>query len=192
VTDIAISRDGKHLVYSRNIDDQNIWRASLNGQHVAGPAKFIASTRRDTQSYYSPDGKRIVFESNRSGNEEIWICNADGSHPVQLTYFGDAWAGSPMWSPDGAEIALGSNAAGTWDIYVISSGGGKPRRLTNDGADQSWPSWSRDGKSIYYFSTRGKQGQIWKMRTTGGPERQVTRNGGLWSNESLDGKDLYY
>ena len=192
VTDIAISRDGKRLVYGHQIDDQNIWRASLNGQHVAGSTKFVASTRRDTQSYYSPDGKRIVFESDRSGNEEIWICNADGSHPLQLTYFGNAWAGSPMWSPDGKSIALGANAAGNWDIYVVSSGGGKPRRLTNDGADHSWPSWSQNGKWIYYFSTRGKQAQIWKMPATGGPEVQVTRNGGFWSNESRDGKDLYY
>ncbi len=192
VTDVAISRDGKHLVYSHQIDDQNIWRASLNGQHVDGPANFIASTRRDTQARYSPDGQRIVFESDRSGNEEIWLCNADSSNPVQLTYLGHAWAGAPKWSPDGKSIAFAANAAGNWDIYVVSSGGGKPRRLTNDGADESWPSWSRDGKWIYYFSNRGKHAQIWKMRATGGPEIQVTQNGGLWSNESLDSKDLFY
>ena len=97
-----------------------------------------------------------------------------------------------MWSPDGKSIALGANAAGNWDIYVVISGGGKPRRLTNDGADHSWPSWSQNGKWIYYFSTRGKQAQIWKMPATGGPEVQVTRNGGFWSIESRDGKDLYY
>jgi Tol biopolymer transport system component/DNA-binding winged helix-turn-helix (wHTH) protein len=192
VSDIAISRDGQQLVYSHQLTDQNIWRASLNGQRVIGPRKFIASTRRDTQSYYSPDGKRIVFESNRSGNEEIWICNADGSDPVQLTYFGNAWAGAPRWSPDGENIAFAANAAGNWDIYIVSSGGGKPKRLTKDGADECWPSWSRDGQWIYYFSNRGTQTQIWKMRATGGPEIQVTRNGGLWSSESLDGKDLYY
>jgi Tol biopolymer transport system component/DNA-binding winged helix-turn-helix (wHTH) protein len=192
ISDVAISRDGKHLLYSHDIEDQNIYRASLNAQHAAEPMKFIASTRRDIQGYYSPDGKRIVFESNRSGAEEIWICDADGSNPVQLTHFGNAWAGSPMWSPDGEKIAFGANAAGNWDIYVVSSGGGKPKRLTDDGADESWPSWSRDGKWIYYFSNRGKQGQIWKMPVNGGPEIQVTKNGGFWSNESLDGKDLYY
>lgn len=49
-----------------------------------------------------------------------------------------------------------------------------------------------DGKWIYYFSNRGKQAQIWKMQVTGGPETQVTNNGGLWSNESANGKDLYH
>jgi Tol biopolymer transport system component/DNA-binding winged helix-turn-helix (wHTH) protein len=192
VADIAISRDGKHLVYSHESDDQNIWRASLNHQHVAGPTKFIASTRRDVQARYSPDGNRIAFESNRSGNEEIWICRADASDPVQLTYFGNAWAGAPEWSPDGKNIVFAANAAGNWDIYIVSSAGGKPRPLTKDGADESWPSWSRDGEWIYYFSNRGKQAQIRKVRATGGPEIQVTRKGGLWSDESIDGKDLYY
>jgi len=192
VSDVAISSNGKHLLYSRQIEDQNIWRASLNGSRVSGATSFIASTRRDTQAHFSPDGKRIAFESDRSGNEEIWICNADGSHPVQLTYFGNAWAGSPKWSPDGAEIAFDANAAGNWDVYIVGVAGGKPKRLTSDGADHSWPSWSRDGKWIYYFSNRGKQAHIWKMRATGGPEIQVTKDDGLRSNESPDGKDLYY
>lgn len=192
VTDVAISRDGKRLMYAYAIDDQNIWRASLRDGRVTRPTNFIASTRRDTQAHYSPDGTRIVFESNRSGNEEIWACNADGSDPVQLTYFGNAWAGSPSWSPDGKQIAFGANAAGEWDIYIISADGGKPRRLTHGGADESWPTWSRDGEWIYYFSNRSKQGQIWKMRATGGPEVQITRHGAYWSSSSVDGKDLYY
>jgi Tol biopolymer transport system component len=81
IGDIAISRDGKQLVYSRDVEDQNIWRAALSGQHAAEPTKFIASSRRDMQGYYSPDGKRIAFESDRSGSEEIWLCNADGLIP---------------------------------------------------------------------------------------------------------------
>ena len=120
------------------------------------------------------------------------MCNADASHPEQLTYFGNAWAGSLMWSPDGENVAFMSNAAGNWNIYIVSSGGGKPRQLTKEGADETWPSWSHDGKCIYYYSNRGGQVQIRKMPATGGPEIQVTRNGGFWSNESLDGKDFYY
>jgi dipeptidyl aminopeptidase/acylaminoacyl peptidase len=164
----------------------------VHGGRVIGARNFIASTRRDTQAHYSPDGQRIVFESNRSGNEEIWVCNADGSDPVQLTYFGNAWAGAPAWSPDGKEIALGANAAGDWHIYIIGADGGKRRRFTREGADESWPTWSRDGQWIYYFSNRSKQGQIWKMRATGGPEIQITRHGAYWSGSSVDGKDLYY
>jgi Tol biopolymer transport system component/DNA-binding winged helix-turn-helix (wHTH) protein len=192
VTDLAVSRDGRHLIYAHDIDDQNIWRASLKDGHLGTASNFIVSTRRDMQAHYSPDGKRIAFESNRSGNEEVWLCDADGSDPVQLTYFGNAWAGAPSWSPDGRQIAFAANAAGEWDIYIVSSEGGKPNRFTYEGADESWPTWSRDGNWIYYFSNRSKEAKIWKMRVSGGPEVQVTTEGGLWSNDSVDGKHLYY
>ena len=192
VTDLAVSHDGRHLLYAHDRDDQNIWRVSLKDGRLSRASSFIASTRRDTQARYSRDGKRIAFESNRSGNEEVWVCNADGSHPVQLTDLGNAWAGAPSWSPDGKQIAFAANAAGEWDIYTVNSDGGKPRRLTYAGADESWPIWSRDGHWMYYFSNRSKKRQIWKIRVSGGPEVQVTTQGGLWSNDSVDGKHLYY
>ncbi len=190
--DLAISSDGRQLVYAHSVDDENIWRASLKGDRVDGPGNFISSTRRDTQPQYSPDGQRIAFESDRSGAEEVWICQADGSNPVQLTYSQNAWAGTPRWSPDGEKIAFDADTAGNWDVYVVSARGGKPIRLTGDGAEESWPSWSGDGKWIYYFSTRGSHGQIWKMPATGGPEKQVTKHDGFWAVESADGSALYY
>ncbi|MBV9443254.1 MAG: PD40 domain-containing protein [Acidobacteriaceae bacterium] len=192
VTDIAVSHDGRRLIYARDIDDQNIWRVSLKNGRLSAASNFIASTRRDIQARYSPDGKRIAFESNRSGNEEIWVCNADGSDAVQLTYFANAWAGAPTWSPDGKQIAFAANAAGEWDIYIVNSDGGKPRRLTYEGTDETWPTWSRDGNWIYYYSNRSKKGQIWKMRSSGGPEIQLTKEGALWSDDSVDGKHLYF
>jgi Tol biopolymer transport system component len=192
VTDLAISRDGKRLVYARDLEDSNIWRASLKGEHVTGPAKLVASMRKDIQARYSPDGKRIVFESNRSGTEEIWTCNADGTNANQLTYFGNAWAGTPTWSPDGKDIAFSANADRTWDIYIVSSEGGNPRRLTDNRADENWPVWSRDGQWVYYWSNRAGQGQVWRMQAAGGPETQITTDGAYWSNISPDGKYLYY
>jgi Tol biopolymer transport system component len=84
------------------------------------------------------------------------------------------------------------STAGEWDIYVVSSDGGKPKRFTHEGADESWPKWSRDGEWIYYFSNRSKERQIWEMRVSGGPEVQITREGGLWLNDSVDGKQLYF
>src|SRR5207249_1997997 len=118
-------RGGHHLVYSHQILDWNIWRVPLNGKAGGQPQRLISSTRLDYQARHSADGKRIAFVSNRSGSEAIWICNADGSDPVQLTAFRNAWAGSPRWSPDGQKIAFDCDAAGNWDVYVISSQGGK-------------------------------------------------------------------
>ena len=82
----AISRSGDRLAYQREVGDDNIWRLSLSGPGVAAgpPTRFIASTRDDSVTQYSPDGKRIVFVSDRSGVYGIWVSNADGSNAVDL------------------------------------------------------------------------------------------------------------
>jgi Tol biopolymer transport system component/DNA-binding winged helix-turn-helix (wHTH) protein len=189
---VVVSREGRHLVYSHNVFDSDVWRISLSGKSQEEAQNFISSTRIEFHAKYSPDGKRIAFESNRSGNNEIWISDANGSNPVQLTAFRNAWAGSPRWSPDGRKITFDCNAAGTWDIYVISSQGGKSTRLTTNEANEFRPSWSHDGNWIYYCSTRTGHGQVWKLPANGGAEVQVTRRGGYIAFESLSGEDLYY
>lgn len=189
---VAASVQGRHLVYSHDVLDGDIWRTPLNGNSRKEARSFISSTRLQHHAQYSPDGKRVAFESNRSGSYEIWICDADGSNPVQLTAFRNAWAGSPRWAPGGEKIAFDCNADGNWDIYVISAQGGKATRLTKTQANDFRPSWSRDGKWVYYCSTRTGHRQVWKIPANGGGEVQVTRHGGYVAFESFGGEDLYY
>jgi Tol biopolymer transport system component/DNA-binding winged helix-turn-helix (wHTH) protein len=190
--DVAIAREGFHLVYSHLIMDSHISRMGLDRNERKQAHSFIASTRHELLPKYSPDGRRIAFQSGRSGNDEIWICNADASHPVQLTGFRNAWVGSPRWSPDGQKITFDSNAAGNWDIYVIGSEGGRAVRLTTTETQEFRPSWSHDGKWVYFSSTRTGQPQIWKIPAAGGAAVAVTRHGGDVAFESVDGDDLYY
>ena len=68
--------------------------------------KLISSTRVDGDAQFSPDGKKIAFTSNRSGNDEIWVCDSDGSNAQQLTSLGTGNCGGPRWSPDGERIAF--------------------------------------------------------------------------------------
>jgi Tol biopolymer transport system component len=188
--DVAIAPQGRHLLYSHDVANAHIWRMPLKEQRA--PARvLISSTRIDGHPKYSPDGQHIAFESNRSGYNEIWVSQADGSHAVQLTAL-RAWSGSPRWSPDGQKIAFDSNAAGDWDIYVIGAHGGQPARLTTSDANEYRPSWSHDGKWIYYCSTRTKPRQVWKIPVSGGAEIRVTKHGGLVAFESVDGRDIYY
>lgn len=189
--DVAIARQGSYLVYSHRMLDSHIWRMPLDRNQREQAHSFIASSRFEFLPKYSPDGRRIAFESGRSGNDEIWICNADGFHPVQLTRL-RAWAGSPRWSPDGQKIAFDSNAAGNWDIYVIGSQGGKAIRLTASESQEFRPSWSHDGQFVYFCSTRTGQPQVWKIPTASGAAAAVTKHGGDVAFESMDGEDLYY
>lgn len=190
----SVARQGGRLAYVYRRVDRNIWRAPGPNSTAQGsaPIKLIASSREEVSPQYSPDGKRIVFVSDRTGSREIWLCASDGQDAVQLTNFGGSHTGTPRWSPDGRQIAFDSRPEGQSDIYLISPEGGRPRRVTAENFDDVLPSWSRDGRWIYFASKRGGDWQIWKVPAEGGQAVQVTSNGGYQARESADGEYLYY
>ncbi|HWS88317.1 MAG TPA: protein kinase [Pyrinomonadaceae bacterium] len=192
---LAVARQGRLLAYASADSDTNIWRIDVRGAKGAGggpPVKLISSTRTDSGPQYSPDGRKIVFTSSRSGNLEVWMCDADGSNPIRLTSFGGPHVGTPRWSPDGRHVAFDSPAEGSRDVYVLGAGGGRPRRLTTEPSADVRPSWSRDGRFVYFGSNRGGDWQVWKAPAEGGPAVQVTKRGGREAFESPDGAYVYY
>jgi len=191
----AVSRLGGRLAFSSLKFDINIWRIDLKGPgHKPGlPIRFISSTEPEYYPAYSPDGRRIAFVSQRSGTDEVWVCDSDGSKAAQLTSFGGFSIYGPSWSPDSQNIAFTAAQKGVKDdIYAISANGGVPLRLTTHPAEDKWPNWSHDGKWIYFSSTRSGREEIWKMPSSGGDAVQITRNSGDTPRESTDGKFLYY
>jgi Tol biopolymer transport system component len=190
----ALSHQGQRLAYTRRFSDSNIWRVQLAGPpgKVSLPIKFIGSTQPEFMARFSPDGRRIAFSSRRTGNDEIWVCDSDGSNAVKLTSFNGPLTGAAYWSPDGQRLAFQSIAEDRFKIFLVNASGGKPRRLTSNAAGEEPSSWSRDGQWIYFGSNRGGDYQIWKMPTQGGKAVQVTRKGGFKALESPDGKVLYY
>lgn len=194
----TVSRQGDRLAYTQILDDLNVWRLELDeAGRGRSAAPLISSTLDDEGADYSPDGRRIVFASDRTGDFGIWICNQDGTNPVRLVNRGSYLTGTPRWSPDGHWIAYDSRAsdsdrAGSAHIYVVSADGGEPRRLTAELCENVTPSWSRDRKWIYYSSTRSGGMQVWKTPFEGGQAVQVTRHGGFEGFESTDGKVFYY
>jgi Tol biopolymer transport system component len=186
----AISPRANRLVYSQAVPlDANIWRLDL-ANPASPPIPLIASTRQDYRPRYSPDGKRIAFNSDRSGASEIWVCDADGLNATQLTEIGNS-SGSPRWSYDGRKIAFDSVAGGSYQIFVVASRGGQARQLTFDKTNIR-PSWSHDGKWIYFASSRTGRYEVWKMAAGGGTAIQLSRNGGGNQVESEDGAAIYY
>jgi serine/threonine protein kinase len=182
----TISHSGQRLAFEYNLpSDLNIWGINLVNP-AEPPVSIINSTRPEQSAQFSPDGKKIVFQSERSGPASIWMCDADGGNAQQMTKFNAS--GSPSWSPDGQRIAFDNVADGHWQIFTMSARGGKPEQLTSGPVAHSRPSWSHDGKWIFASGGAG----IFKIPVAGGTPVQLSAGGGTNPAESFDGQTVYY
>ncbi len=189
----SISRKGD-LAYVHQLSNDNIWQVDLtNETHQQGsPRPVISAKWENFRPNFSPDGKKIAFESDRSGESEIWACDSDGSDCGQVTSLHGV-AGNAHWSPDGRYIAFEFRPKEHSEIYLIEVPGGMPQLIpTFPGADNGGPNWSRDGQWIYFYTDRGGRFNVARVRLSGGSPLEVTKDGGLLAAESADGRFLYY
>jgi TolB protein len=107
---------------------------------------------------WSPDGKSIVYSSNRNGNAEIYLANADGTNPKRLTN-SPGIDTSPSINPaTGAQIAFISKRSGTAELYVMDSDGTNTIRITEEGGEVGNPAYSPDGKMIAFAWQKPRSG----------------------------------
>jgi eukaryotic-like serine/threonine-protein kinase len=154
----------------------------------------MASSWVDYGPRFSPDGRRIVFESFRSGDtKNIWVADADGSNPVQLTRPPNQ-DGAPGWSPDGLRIVFNrSEPNQSTDIWTMDADGGSQRPLTEGGPYEAVPVWSRDGRWIYYREDRKDGQDIVRISADAGGGERITKTGRfIMVEESPDGRALFY
>lgn len=188
----VLSPDGRRLATVEDVTNENIWRIPVHGDGNSHPTKLVSASRRNDSPRYSPDGTRLAFASERSGTWEIWVCNADGTNPVQITSFKSGLTGSPNWSPDSRRIVFDSRQEDYAGVYIVNATGGVARRITEKTSDNMLPSWSRDGNWIYFNSNRSGSHEIWKKPATGGEPIQITQHGGYEPYESADGRYIYF
>jgi len=128
-----------------------------------------------------PNG-RIVFESSRTGNPDIFTMNPDGSTQINLTKNGanDVF---PAWSPDGSRISFSSDRAepGNPDVYVMNADGSNVTRLTNAPGEDRGTSWTSDGQTIVFHSARDRDAthtfDVFKMNADGSDQTKIFTNG---------------
>ncbi len=190
----AVSARANRLVFGRYHWDWNlgVLRKSAAETELWEIGSFPSSTRLESGPQFSPDGKQLVFESDRSGNLGIWISHADGSGAKELWVVEGVASGMPRWSPDGRRVAFDTTAGGNFNIEVISSSGGSPLPVTDDPGKEQIPSWSADGNWVYFSSDRSGRPEIFRISATGGEPEQITEGGGVIPFESPDGRFVYF
>ena len=131
---LDVAPDGQTIVFELLGD---LYTVPLSG----GEAKRITSGPAfDSQPRYSPDGKKLVFLSDRSGSENIWICDADGANARALTKGDRNLYASPEWTPDGDYIVAsktGMPIGTVYDIWLYHKDGGSGISLTKQDTAQA-------------------------------------------------------
>lgn len=156
--------------------------------------RMTADPAFDRDPAISPDGNRIAFVSDRSGNEELYLLSvADPSSVIQLTT-DVAHDLSPSWSPDGSQIAFASDRDGDFDIWTMNADGGDLRDVTQRShGDDEEPAWSPDGTQIAAPRAGSRGSDIWIWPVAGGAPRNLTNGAVGFAAEpfwSSDGRRL--
>ena len=180
----------RRLAYQRRWIDLDIFRFSLDKPDTA-PVPVISSTHMDFSFDVSPDGKRVVFTSTRTGKPGIWRADRDGTNQILLVTTERGSVGSPRWLPDAKWIVY-DVAAGAYGIYAVSADGGTPRQITTTTLKDTRPAVSPDGKWLYFTSKESGRSGIWRQPWTGGTRNRITHGGGDHGMPSQDGKWIYY
>jgi Tol biopolymer transport system component/DNA-binding winged helix-turn-helix (wHTH) protein len=196
----SVSVSGGELAYENVDEEENLWRIALRDpRHASGEASIVvpAAKTHNFVPQVSPDGRKIAFQSGRSGYQEIWISNADGSDLTQATDL-QRFAGSPRWSPDGRYIAFDFRRHQHSEIDILDTlTGHVEAAVAFPTADNVIPSWSRDGHWVYFASNLRNGFQIWRVTVNNGVAQpksatQISTNGGYTAFESMDGKEVLY
>ncbi len=147
----------------------------------------------DYGAFVSPNGNQIAFVSNRDGNGEIYIMNANGTNQTRLTTNANEEY-DPVFSPDGTKIAFVSDRDGNNELYLMNTDGTNQTRLTTNADDDYDPVFSPDSSKIAYTSSLGLNKEVFIMNADGTGQLNLS-NSANWDDSpafSPDGTKVAY
>jgi Tol biopolymer transport system component len=176
------SPDGTKIVASMCADYKSTDKNCLYETFILEPSGPGFTKLTDTPQAsewvpdWSPNGQKIAFASDRDGDSEVYLVNADGSGLVQLTE-NSGYDGRPRWSPDGSQLAFETDRDGDWDIYLMNADGSNPHAVTVYAKSSDWmESWSPDGRWLVYASNVDGDEDLFIIRVDGTDQRRLTNN----------------
>ena len=149
-------------------------RASAPGIYSMNPdgtdeQRLVDAAGTEVWPDLSPNGRYLVFASNATGNNEIYVKDLRTGDIANVTNNSadDNW---PRWSPSGQELAFHSNRGGNYNILVLSLRGSTLHQVTTSSVLDQWPEWSPDGKQILF-----RRGQNLSIADADGTEQNVVQ-----------------
>jgi len=180
------------LVFVDSVLDTDLEIRTIDGDGDKETQAVAQSTRLDFGGRFSPDGRTVLFISERGGSRELWLLDRGNGTVKQLTSIAGDALSKPRWSPDGRRVAVNVSRGGWLQIVVIDVASSLQRQVTPEGGHHRLGHWSADGTSIFYSRERGTEWQIGKVRLDGTGAGDVASPGCLTLNEQPNGALTYF
>jgi len=179
------------LIFGMRSPRENLREVFIGNPSNAPARALTAGISTDRQPCYSPDGKQVIFTSNRSGNLDVWALHLKTAVIRRLTDNpADDW--DPAFSPDGKHFLWSSSRTGQFEVWMANADGTNPRQVTRGGLDCENPAMTPDGKWIVYLVADPQRNGIWKIRPDGTEATQLTSTGYGIPEISPDGRYLAF
>jgi eukaryotic-like serine/threonine-protein kinase len=183
---IDLLPDGR-LVMSAPMARQNLREVALDARNLVDGRLLTSGLVIDRQPVYSPDGRSVMFSSNRGGTLDLWEVSVETGEMHRVTDDpADDW--DPEYGPDGQSIVWCSSRSGAFEIWTARRDGTDPRQLSRDSLDAENPSISSDHEWVYYSSAHPRKSGLWRVPSSPGEGEWLLRTGTLIPDLSPDGR----
>jgi Tol biopolymer transport system component len=189
---LSVARNRDVMVFEHIEEDPNIVETVTagGGQHVNLPV--FTSTQAESYPAYSPDGRRIVYVSDRTGHEQLWIGDLVTEESFQLTRLQAMKLIRPRWSPDGRFVVYLGRGGGIEAMYKIDVLSGLVERISSEGEIIRSADVSNDGSRVFYSSDMSGDWEVWSLRLSDGERQRITRHGGHRPLDPFGDGFVYY
>lgn len=172
----TLDPNGRYIWYARypagDTTEADIWRYDVETDQIE---PVLATFDDENNPQVSPDGTKLLYQSDAAGDYDVWVMDVDGTNNTLLTEQ-TGRDGNAMWSPDGSRIVYSATVDGNSDIWIMNADGSDKRRLTDDPGGDYDPVFHPSGDQIAFSSDRTGDFEVWLMEADGSNQVNLTNH----------------